>query len=77
MVPHGTTAYEQPPAVTKTPDERKILKKLPYFELGGGYELKDRLVDEKGNLQLIYHDGLNMISLFSEDWTKEIGRAHV
>ncbi|MDH3974253.1 MAG: hypothetical protein OEV42_08235 [Deltaproteobacteria bacterium] len=71
MVPGGTVAYEQPPSSSKPQNEEKKLKKLPYFNLGGGYELKESLPHEKGNLQLIYHDGLNMVSIFSEDWNKD------
>jgi len=71
MVPRGTTAYEQSQPELNSPDEDKTLGQLSYYYLSGGYELKERLFDEKGNLQLIYHDGLNVISLFSEDWNED------
>ena len=75
MVPSGTTAYEQPQRETKSSEEEDNLEKLSYHKLSGGYELKERLLDEKGNLQLIYHDGLNMVSFFSEDWTADMADA--
>lgn len=71
MVPRNTVAYEQPQPETNFPGEKKKLKKFSYYNLGGGYVLKERLLDEAGNLQLIYHDGINIISLFSEDWPDE------
>ncbi|MDT8317263.1 MAG: sigma-E factor regulatory protein RseB domain-containing protein [bacterium] len=75
MVPHGTKAYEQTSA--DLDDEggtgkNKKLRVPPALE--GGYLLKKSGLDEKGNLQSIYHDGLNSISVFSEDWNDDLSR---
>jgi len=69
LVPNGTAAYEEQPetdaAAVQLPEISKS-KILP--SLSGGYVLKEKRVDEKGNFQLVYHDGLNSLSVFSEDW---------
>lgn len=73
MVPHGTKAYEQPladSADAKGTDGKEKLN-VP-GALKGGYFLKKTGLDERGNVQSIYHDGLNSISVFSEDWSDDL-----
>ncbi len=65
MVPPGTVAYESAAAAGNPKDyEMPELKQVP-----GGYVLKEALKGEDGHFQIIYHDGLNSISVFSEDWS--------
>ena len=73
MVPQGTAAYEQqpaPPAATPSASGGKA-KKTFIERLAGGYVLKEAMVGHKGHVQLVYHDGLNSISVFSEDWDND------
>ena len=75
MVPSGTKAYEQP--TTDSDNINAIAEKeklLVPRALEGGYLLKKTGLDERGNLQSIYHDGLNSISFFSEDWNDDLSR---
>jgi len=75
MVPQGTKAYEQPSAdsddVSGASENEKL--RVPRA-LDGGYLLKKTGLDERGNIQSIYHDGLNSISVFSEDWNDDLSR---
>jgi outer membrane lipoprotein-sorting protein len=68
MVPHGTKAFESQAATsenisnsTKKPSARKSRP------LKGGYYLKEAGLSDSGHMQSIYHDGINSISVFSED----------
>ena len=72
MVPPGTAAYEPAGTVVKTHDPDKVKKQRDFFDkLSGGYVLKEVMEDDKGQLQLLYHDGLNSVSVFSEQWSNE------
>ncbi len=75
MVPSGTKAYEQPSTDSGdingvAENERMLVSRA----LEGGYLLKKTGLDERGNIQSIYHDGLNSISVFSEDWNDDLSR---
>jgi negative regulator of sigma E activity len=66
MVPPGTVAYESTAATGNPKDyEMPDLQQIP-----GGYVLKEAIKGEDGHFQAIYHDGLNSISVFSEDWNE-------
>lgn len=78
MVPSGTVAYDEinqksisMPVSYKGKDRGTVNDlhgdSLPEDSLPGGYRLKDKWVDDSGNVQLLYHDGLNNISVFRED----------
>lgn len=75
MVPPGTKAYEQSSAGSDEIKVAGVSEKL-YMpkELQGGYRLKKSGPDERGNIQSIYYDGLNSISVFSEDWNDDLSR---
>lgn len=72
MVPHGTMAYEVS-VPSNSPSISKIARvKKGYPErIPGGYVLKEEREDKKGQIQLIYHDGLNSISIFSYEWDQK------
>jgi outer membrane lipoprotein-sorting protein len=75
MVPHGTKAFELP--VVQAGGNGRVEEEKPAgmsYALKGGYILKETGVDDKGNRQSIYHDGLNTISVFSEDWNDALSR---
>lgn len=75
MVPHGTKAYEQPSSDSDDINGAGKNEKRPVtLTLKGGYLLKKTGLDERGNPQSIYHDGLNSISVFSEDWNDDLSR---
>lgn len=75
MVPHGTKAYEQPYTDSDDVSETDGNETLHVPRaLEGGYLLKKTGLDERGNAQSIYHDGLNSISVFSEDWNDDLSR---
>lgn len=75
MVPPGTKAYEQPSTdsddMNQAGENEKLL--VP-SALKGGYLLKKTGLNERGNPQSIYHDGLNSISIFSEDWNDDLSK---
>jgi negative regulator of sigma E activity len=70
MVPPGTVAYESASSSAGNPKDYEMpgLQQVP-----GGYVLKEALKGEDGHFQIIYHDGLNSISVFSEDWNESEG----
>ena len=73
MVPPGTKAYEQPSTASDDIDRVEgSVKRSVTSVLKGGYLLKKTGLDERGNPQSIYHDGLNSISVFSEDWNDNL-----
>ena len=68
MVPHGTKAFEAEAAPSKnSSNPSKKISAGKSHALKGGYFLKETGLSESGNIQSIYHDGINNISLFSED----------
>jgi negative regulator of sigma E activity len=68
MVPRGTKAFEPPATLVKNiSNPAKKTSAVKILPLKGGYYLKDTSLSESGNLQSIYHDGINSISVFSED----------
>ena len=72
MVPRGTIAYEPATSIIKTHSSEIVRKRWDYpNRLSGGYILKKAMEDDRGQLQLLYHDGLNSISVFSEKWRHE------
>ncbi|MBE9503198.1 MAG: hypothetical protein IME96_03380 [Proteobacteria bacterium] len=75
MVPSGTVAYELSGTVVKIYSPDKVKKHGDFIErLSGGYVLKEVMEDDNGQLQLLYHDGLNSVSVFSEQWSNERSR---
>lgn len=71
MVPRGTVAYEPAGTVVKTHSTDKAKQGGFIDRLSGGYVLKEAMEDDKGQLQLLYHDGLNSVSVFRESWGDE------
>lgn len=67
MVPPGTAAYEIESTSGGNVDVNDMLE---LQNVSGGYVLKETVKNGDGHFQLIYHDGLNSISVFSEDLTE-------
>lgn len=67
MVPPGTSAYESSSHFSGSVEIDEVQGKN---HLPGGYVIKEVLQAEDGHFQIIYHDGLNSISVFSENWTE-------
>ncbi len=78
MVPEGTEAFE---VETSPPAARSFLHDDDFFGRGhpanlpGGFALKEVREEDEGQMQGIYHDGLNSLSVFVERIDKEIMKA--
>ena len=68
MVPLGTKAYEPPVAsLENVNNSKEKLSPAVSHALKGGYFLKETGLSDSGHIQSIYHDGINSISVFTED----------
>ncbi|MBE9536715.1 MAG: hypothetical protein IMF07_05995, partial [Proteobacteria bacterium] len=67
MVPPGAAAYELPSSSSGNLEGNEMPK---LKHVSGGYVLKEAFKDGDEHFQIIYHDGLNSISVFIEDWNE-------
>ncbi len=72
MVPSGTRAYELSLPARNDSGDSEVDTRKRYFEtIPGGYVFKEAKVDGDGQVQVVYHDGLNSISIFLNRWNHE------